>query len=75
MEISLKTLSGINVFVKQANRVLRQATLITMNTLVTAYGDKIGSEAYEVILVELSSLIRFVCFSNKFPLIFVVSTF
>lgn len=55
---------------KQANRVLRQATLITMNTLVTAYGDKIGSDAYEVILVELSSLIRFVCFSNEFPLIF-----
>ncbi|CAH2045730.1 unnamed protein product, partial [Thlaspi arvense] len=44
-------------FLRKANRVLRQATLITMNTLVTAYGDKIGSEAYEVILVELSSLI------------------
>lgn len=37
-----------------------------MNTLVTAYGDKIGSDAYEVILVELSSLIRFVCLSNEF---------
>ncbi|CAE6064044.1 unnamed protein product [Arabidopsis arenosa] len=44
-------------FLRKANRVLRQATLITMNTLVTAYGDKIGSDAYEVILVELSSLI------------------
>lgn len=41
--------------------MLRQATLITMNTLVTAYGDKIVSDAYEVIVVELSSLIRSVC--------------
>lgn len=41
-----------------------------MNTLVTAYGDKIGSDAYEVILVELSSLIRFVCLSNEFSLMF-----
>ncbi|KAH0939664.1 hypothetical protein HID58_007125 [Brassica napus] len=44
-------------FLRKANRVLRQATLITMNTLVTAYGDKIDSDAYEVIVVELSSLI------------------
>ena len=32
-----------------------------MNTLVTAYGDKIDSDAYEVIVVELSSLIWYVC--------------
>ncbi|KAG5411613.1 hypothetical protein IGI04_007932 [Brassica rapa subsp. trilocularis] len=48
-------------FLRKANRVLRQATLITMNTLVTAYGDKIDSDAYEVIVVELSSLIWYVC--------------
>lgn len=30
-----------------------------MNSLVVAYGDKIGASAYEVIIVELSTLIRF----------------
>lgn len=64
MKKSLNTISciyAICINVKQANRVLRQATLITMNTLVTAYGDKIDSDAYEVIVVELSSLIWSVC--------------
>ncbi|KAH9750325.1 Cullin-associated NEDD8-dissociated protein 1 [Citrus sinensis] len=36
---------------------LRKATLGTMNSLVVAYGDKIGASAYEVIIVELSTLI------------------
>lgn len=44
---------------KQANRALRQATLGTLNSLIAAYGDKIGPSAYEVIIVELSTLIRF----------------
>ncbi|KAF2294067.1 hypothetical protein GH714_007230 [Hevea brasiliensis] len=41
----------------QANRALRQATLGTLNSLIVAYGDQIGSSAYEVIIVELSTLI------------------
>jgi len=48
------------VVCKQANRALRQATLGTLNSLIVAYGDKIGLSAYEVIIVELSGLIRFV---------------
>lgn len=44
---------------KQANRALRQATLGTLHSLIVAYGDQIGSSAYEVIITELSSLIRF----------------
>ena len=44
---------------EKANRALRQATLGTLNTLIVGYGDKIGSAAYEVIVVELSTLIRF----------------
>jgi hypothetical protein len=31
----------------------------TLNSLIVAYGDQIGSSAYEVIIVELSTLIRF----------------
>ncbi|CAH1451388.1 unnamed protein product [Lactuca virosa] len=46
-------------FLHKANRALRKATLGTLNTLIVAYGDKIGSTAYEVIIVELSTLIRF----------------
>ena len=45
---------------KQANRALRQATLGTLNSLIVAYGDKIVLFAYEVIIIELSGLIRFV---------------
>ena len=44
---------------KQANRALRQATLGTLNSLIAAYGDKIAPSAYEIIIVELSTLIRF----------------
>lgn len=44
---------------KQANRALRQATLGTLNSLIVAYGDQIASSAYEVIIIELSALIRF----------------
>ncbi|KAK1276188.1 Cullin-associated NEDD8-dissociated protein 1 [Acorus gramineus] len=41
----------------KANRPLRQATLGTLNSLVVACGDQIGSSAYEIIIVELSTLI------------------
>ncbi|MFQ6643808.1 hypothetical protein Gotur_018826 [Gossypium turneri] len=44
-------------FLRKANRALRQATLGTLNSLIVAYGDKIGPSAYEVIIVELSTLI------------------
>lgn len=49
----------------QANRALRQATLGTLNSLVVAYGDKIGSSTYETIIVELSSLIRYFLVLNS----------
>ncbi|XP_042493227.1 cullin-associated NEDD8-dissociated protein 1-like [Macadamia integrifolia] len=47
----------LTAFLRKANRALRQATLGTLNSLIVAYGDRIGSPAYEVIIVELSSLI------------------
>ncbi|KAM0046728.1 putative TATA-binding protein interacting (TIP20) [Helianthus debilis subsp. tardiflorus] len=47
----------LTAFLRKANRALRQATLGTLNTLIVAYGDNIGSAAYEVIIVELSTLI------------------
>ncbi|KAL3538471.1 hypothetical protein ACH5RR_001837 [Cinchona calisaya] len=50
-------ISELTSFLRKANRALRQATLGTLNTLIVAYGDKIGSAAYEVIIVELSTLI------------------
>jgi len=53
-------LSLVLLVYKQANRALRQATLGTLNSLIVAYGDKIVLSAYEVIIVELSGLIRFV---------------
>ncbi|KAK2966552.1 hypothetical protein RJ640_014521 [Escallonia rubra] len=50
-------IAELTAFLRKANRALRQATLGTLNTLIVAYGDKIGSAAYEVIIVELSALI------------------
>ncbi|KAK2661463.1 hypothetical protein Ddye_000037 [Dipteronia dyeriana] len=47
----------LTAFLRKANRALRQATLGTLNSLIVAYGDKIGASAYEVIIVELSALI------------------
>lgn len=49
--------SELTAFLRKANRALRQATLGTLNTLIVAYGDQIGPAAYEVIIVELSTLI------------------
>ncbi|XP_019440423.1 PREDICTED: cullin-associated NEDD8-dissociated protein 1 [Lupinus angustifolius] len=50
-------IAELNAFLRKANRALRQATLGTLNSLIVAYGDKICSSAYEVIIVELSGLI------------------
>ncbi|XP_027113311.2 cullin-associated NEDD8-dissociated protein 1 [Coffea arabica] len=50
-------ISELTAFLRKANRALRQATLGTLNTLIVAYGDKIGSAACEVIVIELSTLI------------------
>uniref|UniRef100_A0A2N9FPE5 HTH three-helical bundle domain-containing protein n=1 Tax=Fagus sylvatica TaxID=28930 RepID=A0A2N9FPE5_FAGSY len=50
-------IAELTAFLLKANRALRQATLGTLNSLIVAYGDKIGPSAYEVIIVELSSLI------------------
>ncbi|XP_037491157.1 LOW QUALITY PROTEIN: cullin-associated NEDD8-dissociated protein 1 [Jatropha curcas] len=50
-------ISELTAFLRKANRALRQATLGTLNSLIVAYGDQIGSSAYEVIIVELSTLI------------------
>ncbi|KAG8368925.1 hypothetical protein BUALT_Bualt15G0097100 [Buddleja alternifolia] len=50
-------ITELTAFLRKANRALRQATLGTLNTLIVGYGDKIGSAAYEVIVVELSTLI------------------
>uniref|UniRef100_A0A7N0ZXV2 Cullin-associated NEDD8-dissociated protein 1 n=1 Tax=Kalanchoe fedtschenkoi TaxID=63787 RepID=A0A7N0ZXV2_KALFE len=50
-------IAELTAFLRKANRGLRQATLGTLNSLIVAYGDKIGSAAYEVIIVELSTLI------------------
>lgn len=52
-----QVIAELTAFLRKANRALRQATLGTLNTLIVAYGDKIGSAAYEVIVVELSTLI------------------
>ncbi|KAB2596685.1 cullin-associated NEDD8-dissociated protein 1-like [Pyrus ussuriensis x Pyrus communis] len=50
---------GVDCIPKEgaANRPLRQAKLGTLNSLIIAYGNKIGSAAYEVIIVELAALI------------------
>ena len=47
----------------------------TLNSLIVAYGDSIGPSAYEVIIVELSTLIRFSLNTSFhiFPLHFKVS--
>ncbi|KAI4367061.1 hypothetical protein MLD38_022842 [Melastoma candidum] len=50
-------IAELTAFLRKANRALRQATLGTLNSLISAYGDSIGSSAYETIIVELSSLI------------------
>ncbi|KAI4296141.1 hypothetical protein L6164_036124 [Bauhinia variegata] len=52
-----QVIAELTAFLRKANRALRQATLGTLNSLIVAYGDKIGSSAYEVIIMELSALI------------------
>lgn len=50
-------IAELTAFLRKANRALRQATLGTLNSIIVAYGDKITPSAYEVIIVELSTLI------------------
>ncbi|GAB4848565.1 Cullin-associated NEDD8-dissociated protein 1 [Ancistrocladus abbreviatus] len=50
-------IAELTAFLRKANRALRQATLGTLNSIVVAYRDQISSSAYEVIIVELSTLI------------------
>lgn len=52
-----QVVSELTAFLRKANRALRQVSLGTLNALLVAYGDRIGSLAYEVIIVELSMLI------------------
>ncbi|KAK8959556.1 Cullin-associated NEDD8-dissociated protein 1 [Platanthera guangdongensis] len=52
-----QVVSELTAFLRKANRALRQVTLGTLNALLVAYGDRISSLAYEVIVVELSMLI------------------
>ncbi|KAF3773876.1 Cullin-associated NEDD8-dissociated protein 1 [Nymphaea thermarum] len=47
----------LTAFLRKANRALRQASLGTLNSLIVAYGDRISSSIYEVIIAELSTLI------------------
>ncbi|KAG5541203.1 hypothetical protein RHGRI_021154 [Rhododendron griersonianum] len=46
-------ITELTAFLRKANRALRQATLGTLNSLIVAYGDKIGSAAYEVIICPI----------------------
>jgi hypothetical protein len=48
----------LRTFFKKVNYASRQTSLGTMNHLVVAYGDKITSSKFEVIITELPSLIR-----------------
>ncbi|KAL8162625.1 hypothetical protein V2J09_014114, partial [Rumex salicifolius] len=50
-------IAELTAFLRKANRALRQATLGTLNSIIVAYGDNINSSAYEVIVIELSTLI------------------
>ncbi|CAB4315854.1 unnamed protein product [Prunus armeniaca] len=50
-------IAELTAFLRKTNRPLRRATLGTRNSLIVAYGDKIGSSAYEVIIVQLATLI------------------
>ncbi|CAN6475376.1 unnamed protein product [Victoria cruziana] len=47
----------LTAFLRKANRALRQASLGALNSLIVAYGDRISSSIYEVIIAELSTLI------------------
>eukprot|EP00897_Mesotaenium_endlicherianum_P010551 jgi/Mesen1/9524/ME000637S08970 len=47
----------LTAFLRKANRALRQASLATLNSLLTAYSNKISPANYEAIITELSSLI------------------
>ncbi|GAB2283803.1 Cullin-associated NEDD8-dissociated protein 1 [Dionaea muscipula] len=50
-------IAELTAFLRKANRALRQATLGTLNSILRTHDDKISSSTYEVIIVELSTLI------------------
>eukprot|EP00249_Psilotum_nudum_P024642 c29247_g2_i2 orf=410-4126(+) len=52
-----QVITELTTFLRKANRALRQASLSTLNALLVAYGNKIGSSSYESMITELSSLI------------------
>ncbi|MQM07346.1 hypothetical protein Taro_040192 [Colocasia esculenta] len=51
-----QVVTELTTFLRKANRVLRQATLETLNSLVVAYGNQIDSSAYETIVSDDSDL-------------------
>ncbi|XLU45292.1 hypothetical protein S245_040106, partial [Arachis hypogaea] len=51
----------LTAFLRKANRALRQATLRTLNSLIVAYGDKIGSSAYESDLHMIALALELCC--------------
>lgn len=55
--VSEQVVTELTMFLRKANRALRQALLGTLNTLLIAYSDKISPVSCEFIVTELSSLI------------------
>ncbi|KAG0632469.1 hypothetical protein M758_1G330700 [Ceratodon purpureus] len=52
-----QVVTELTTFLRKANRALRQASLGTLNSLLTAYSNKISPASYDSIVTELSSLI------------------
>ncbi|CAM6099751.1 unnamed protein product [Calypogeia fissa] len=52
-----QVVTELTTFLRKANRALRQASLGTLNALLTAYSNNISPTSYELIIVELSTLI------------------
>ncbi|XP_024383560.1 cullin-associated NEDD8-dissociated protein 1 isoform X1 [Physcomitrium patens] len=52
-----QVVTELTTFLRKANRTLRQASLCTLNSLLTAYSNKISPASYKSIVIELSSLI------------------
>ncbi|KAK1402413.1 Cullin-associated NEDD8-dissociated protein 1 [Heracleum sosnowskyi] len=51
-------IAELTAFLRKANQILRMATLETLNALIAANGDKLGSAAYGLIIEEISTVIR-----------------
>eukprot|EP00898_Chlorokybus_atmophyticus_P001722 jgi/Chlat1/2550/Chrsp175S02405 len=52
------TITELTSFLRKANRALRQASLSTLDALVTGYADIIPSATYDTIITEASALIN-----------------